>query len=245
MPWLIDGEIDDVSRDIPLETVVYKDADAYKITPQKRYPDVQPYDLLMFKCCQFDWGRRFSYATRRDAVLPFKLGNNIVCDRFKCLLEQLEPDKHIFTRVDIRAIDRETAWPEPYWYWLCRNYVDAIVPDIGDGDPRRSRGLYWGAREGCFLKYRPRQNPSFSPIIGQPDPGARHYVPVLSCEAIIGAHAWVDNGFRTRDASRYRFMSDHLVDQMKSIGIQNGFGLRWIEKSVLPATRLGKEACDI
>jgi hypothetical protein len=106
------------------------------------------YEKKKFLRAQHEVGRAH-YCLRQDRkTLPARMGQAYmwVCDRFKTILEELEPGLRQYVPVEIRMRDRVTPWPEPYWYMRNNHFVDSIVPAIGDGDPNRSKKIYWNQK---------------------------------------------------------------------------------------------------
>lgn len=174
-----------------------------------------------------------------DGNLPSRLGeSNVICNRFKSLLEEMEPGRHLFVERDFRMPDHVTPWPVKYWKWLCCNYVDAIVPDIGNEDARRSTGYFWMMDRGMFARRNFSDGqPLFSPLLNPPTVDGHNYIPVLNDAAILGMHAWCDAAFSSATSRSTIFLSDELVCRMKEEDILSGFFLREISISNLPATR--------
>lgn len=229
MPWIISGEHDNVFSDIEVGVVVTRDRDAYAQTPVQQF-GFQPDDSHNFMRAEFNVGRRFAHLIQHHATLPARLWeSDVLCDRFKTILEALEPGKHRFVPYDLRQPDMVTPWPEQYWFWRCENFVDAIVPGVGDGDPRRSGGLTWNADASALASAE--GNPCMD---GDP---VWHQQHVLSAAAIAGSHAWRDNGFLFKHSIRHLFLSDECVDRLKAVDAVGGLYLRKLPVSDLPASR--------
>lgn len=165
-------------------------------------------DIVKAEGCIPDW--LDSNINVPDGHLPARLGeSNIVCDRFKEILEEFEPGKHLFAERDFRAPDHVKPWPVKYWKWQCCHYIDAIIPDIGNEDSRRSTGFFWmmgdphrleGFRwppdRGMFARKSLLDGQSvFSPLNDPPAVDGYNYIPVLNRNAIFGLHAWCDAAF--------------------------------------------------
>jgi hypothetical protein len=103
------------------------------------------------------------------------------------------------------------------------------VPGIGDGDPRRSGGLTWNADKSALADAE--GNPC---IDGDPIWHDQH---VLSAAAVVGNHAWRDNGFLFKHTIRHLFLSDEFVERLKAVDALGGLYLRKLPVSDLPASR--------
>ncbi len=238
MPFLMGGRGDGSDELIYggnlSEPVVYNDHDLYKLSPQQQFADIfsksETKHLIHLKRHEFDVGRLYWRLKRTRKSLPGRVSGNHVCDRFKQILEELEPDFHKFVPIDLRLPDGQTPWPEPYWYWHNDHFVESIIPDIGDGDPRRTSGYRWHAEKGYFADEH--GVPLYSATI--PIPTRK---PVLNVDAIAGVHAWRDPGFALRWGARIIFFSDELVRRLKAVSALRGFSVREVAVSDLPIDR--------
>lgn len=197
-------------------------------------PDAK--DEFSFLRAEYEYGRAFYYLKRARKTLPARGKPQWYCDRFKRILEELEPGKHRFARIDLRMPDKVTPWPEPYWFWRCENFVEAIIPDIGDGDPWRSRGYFWVA-----YKSFEEERQVFGSSDGRPFYGEHRPVPlekpVLNAAAIADSHAWRDTGLLKKHHVRLVFLSDHFVVRLKEANAVKGLALGPVATSDLSATR--------
>jgi hypothetical protein len=239
MPWLVGGEFltpdfcyvpgmpYDREIDVPLGKVYVSDAEVLSKSPTLQFGNLPDRGQSLLRA-EFEVGRVFWHLNGPRKSLPSSIDVGI-CDRLKRIIEELEPDKHRFIPRDLRQPDKVTPWPEPYWYWHNDNYVDAIVPDIGDGDPQRSKGIFWNSAKGYLCdKHGRLMNPS--------SPTSQEW-PVLSRSAIENVHAWKENGFALRNSNGLRFHSDTLVVRMREQGLHKGWGYGELQVSDLPATR--------
>lgn len=233
MPWVIEGEHDGTFTDIAVEVVVTRDRETYDRTPTQQFgsqPDYSQY----FMRAEFNVGRLYIRLLEPHATLPSRLwDSDIFCDRFKSILEEIEPGPHRFVPLDLRQPDGVTLWPEQYWLWRCEHFVDAIVPGIGDGDPHRSGGLTWNVEHAAI------GDEEGNPFMAG-DPIWRHQ-PVLDASAIVGKHAWRDNGFLLKHEIRYLFLSDDFVARLRLVDAVSGLHLRYVPVSGLPASRCAIE----
>ena len=160
-----------------------------------------------------------------------------ICDRIKRAIEELDPGMHRFVRMPLMCADQITPWPEPYWFWWCEHFIDCIVPDKRDGDPRRSHGIGWNADRG-YIGFRHWVDPEkdnsvyLTTIWSGPD-----YVPVLSESSIEGAHAWREKSHLKRYTANGFFLSDALVSRIKQELATDGVRLIEISTSSLSARR--------
>jgi hypothetical protein len=231
MPWLIDvtddGTNDFVWGDDPFDRVIMKDQDIFSKRVGSVFPFREDFSHLLDHA-EFEYGRVFYSLKRARKAMPARAGAYWYCDRFKRILEELEPGKHRFARIDIRMPDKVTPWPEPYWYWRCENFVDAIIPCVGDGDPRRSTNIFWNADKG-WLSDRAGQflGSSYRPL-----PLDK---PVLNVNAISGLCAWRDSGFIFKHSVNQVFLSDIFVERLKAEKAVKGLELGLVATSELPA----------
>ena len=229
MPYLIDGQLDGPDVPVPMGTEILSDDALFALSPGQQF-GVREDNSQYFLRAQFSVGRVFSYLKRPRKSLPARLWNSPhICDRIKRALEEMEPGKHLFVPIDLRQPDKATPWPEPYWFWRCAHYVDAIIPGIGDGDPKRSSDISWNNEKAALGRWD--KNPY---IDHYPVPLMK---PVLNREAIEGRHAWKDNGFLFKYSIPWIFRSDEIVDRLRTEDAIKGLNLRKVETSDLPATR--------
>lgn len=239
MPWLVGGQHNepwsryypgrpyDREIDVPLGKVYLSDAEVLSKTATLQFGNLPDHRQSLLRA-EFEVGRVFWHLKRPRKTLPSSIDIGI-CDRLKRIIEELEPDKHQFVPRDLRQPDKVTPWLEPYWYWHNNNYIDAIVPDIGDGDPQRSKGIFWNSAKGYLCDKHGR-------LINPSSPTSQQW-PVLSRSAVENVHAWKENGFAFRSGNGLRFHSDMLVARMREQGLEKGWGHGELRISDLPATR--------
>lgn len=187
-------------------------------------------NLTPFLRAEFEKGRCYYRLAKSRKTLPARAQPEWFCDRFKRVLQELEPGKHRFVEIDIRMTDGVTPWPEQYWHWRCENFVDAIVPTIGDDDPDRSGDLWWDSDRHCLVNSRGNAKGSATSPVWRDRP-------VLSAGAIEGVHAWRENGFQLKFSSRWFFLSDEFVERLSALDAISGLGLGRVDTSSLAATR--------
>ncbi len=241
MPWLIDSWPDSAGRTVScdsfdlFERVITSDHEILSLHQNVQYnldhiPD--PQNLIPLRRAEYEFGRCFYKLRRPRKTLPARAIHTWYCDRFKKILEEIEPGKHRFAQIDIRMPDGMTPWPEPYWYWWCGNLIDAIVPAIGDDSIGRSGEFFWNSDLGCLVS---RRNVPF----GTSYPIARDR-PVLNQSAILGQSAWRDAGFRYQYNSKYFFLSDEFYDRLRAVKAVMGLNVEPVAVSDVEATRTRK-----
>ncbi|WP_156439059.1 MULTISPECIES: hypothetical protein [Pseudomonadota] len=181
-----------------------------------------------FLRASYEFGRCFYRIRRNRKSLPARAREYWYCDRFKTALEQAEPNKHRFAPIDLRLEDGVTPWPERYWYWSCDNFINAIVPDIGDDDPRRSKDFFWDTDNGWLAEKNGWIPTSARPLLRN--------MPVLSASAIKDFAAFHEAGFRMPNRN-YLFLSDDFVDTLRRSNAVVGLELSYVTESELPAAR--------
>ena len=237
MPWVIDGQSDSAYHIVSpnsvdlFERVITSDHEVLSKGERAQFApnfEPDPENLIPFRRAEYEFGRCYYRLRKPRKTLPARAIDTWYCDRFKRTLEELEPGKHRFVQIDIRLPDGETPWPEPYWYWRCENFVDAVVPDIGDGSAERSTDYYWSPTRACLVSQR-----------GSPKctrPNGRNPL-VVNRAAIAGLHAWRDNGFQFKFSIPHLFLSDDFHDRLTQAKAIIGLNVKQIGVSDLPATR--------